>query len=227
MRTNSIFDMTPAGVPSEGLTSRKEDAYRRILEIVLGGSLAGGEYLNEQKLAEAFGMSRAPVREALQMLCSQHILDNIPRMGYQVVPITLREILDAIDVRLVLETEGIRLACRNSSEAGRAKLRALLSREAEIQDDEENFHSWIMKGDAVHQTIAEVGGNLILRRTVVSLIDLLRRASIQLILEGKDKPSGIHYHRAIIEAILAGKEEEAVALMRQDILIIKDILVRK
>jgi DNA-binding GntR family transcriptional regulator len=227
MRTSSIFDMTPVGGAASVSPTRKEEAYRRILEIVLGGELAGGEYLNEQKLAEAFGMSRAPVREALQMLCSEHILSNIPRLGYEVVPISFREIMDALDVRLILETESIRLACKNSGESGMAKLRALLSREANIQADEENIHSWIMKGDNVHQTIAEVGGNVILKQTIISLIDLLRRASIQLIWEGKDKPAGVHYHRAILEAILAGEEDEAVDLMHKDILIIKDIIVRK
>ena len=227
MRTNSIFDMTPAGGLGGSSPTRKEDAYRRILEIVLGGELGGSEYINEQKLAEAFGMSRAPVREALQMLCSEHILTNVPRMGYAVVPISLREILDALDVRLILETESIRLACQNAGEQGMAKLRALLSREANIQADEENIHTWIMKGDNVHQTIAEVGGNLILKQTIISLIDLLRRASIQLIWEGKEKPAGVHYHRAILEAILAGRQDEAVALMNKDILIIKDIIVRK
>jgi len=227
MRTSSIFDMTPAGASDGCFPTRKEDAYKRILEIVLGGELVGGDYLNEQKLAEAFGMSRAPVREALQMLCSEHILANIPRMGYQVVPISLREIMDAIDIRLVLEMESIRLACRNAGESGMAKMKALLLREAKIQDDEETFHSWIMNGDNVHQTIAEVGGNIILKQIIISLLDLLRRASIQLIWEGKDKPAGIHYHRAIIEAILAGREDEAEDLMRLDILIIKDIIIRK
>ena len=227
MRTGSIFDMTPSGGQGGASPTRKEEAYRRILEIVLGGELAGSQFLNEQKLAEAFGMSRAPVREALQMLCSEHILSNIPRLGYTVVPISLHEIMDALDVRLILEKESIRLACMNAGKEGKAKLRALLSREADIQEDEENIHSWIMKGDMVHQTIAEVGGNIILKQTVISLIDLLRRASIQLIWQGKEKPAGIHYHQAILEAILEGKENEAVALMNRDILILKDIIIGK
>lgn len=227
MRTGSIFERVmpvPGGDPG---TTRKEDAYRRILEIVLRGDLSSGGYLNEQKLAEAFGMSRAPVREALQMLCSEHLLANIPRLGYEIVPISLREILDAIDVRLLLETESVRLACRNRSETARAFLTSLLNREKDIQDDEEDIHSWIMNGDIVHQTIAEVSENVILRRTIISLIDLLRRASIQLILEGKRKPEGIHYHRAILEAILAEREDEAVELMKKDIQILKDLIVRK
>lgn len=227
MQTESLLRSPRGGSSRSACLSRKEDAYRRILEIVLKGGLGSGEYLNEQKLAEAFGMSRAPVREALQSLCSEHILNNIPRLGYAVVPISLREILDAIDVRLILECESVRLACENRSEKSLSTLRALLAREREIQEDEEDIHSWIMKGDLVHQTIADLSGNVILLRSILTIIDLLRRASIQLILEGKNRPEGIHYHRDILEAILNGDEQKAIDLMRHDVLILKDLLMRR
>ncbi|MCX7028196.1 MAG: GntR family transcriptional regulator [Spirochaetes bacterium] len=219
--------MADPDAAGEACLTRKEEAYRKILEIVLSGDLSGGERLNEQKLAEAFGMSRAPVREALLMLCSENILCNIPRLGYEIVPISLREILDAIDLRLLLETESVRLACRNRNPASLALLRSMLAREREIQEDEEDIHSWILKGDQVHQSIAEASGNVILKRCIIMVIDLLRRASIQLILEGKNRPEGIHYHRAVLEAVLSGNEEEAVNLIRQDVLILKDLIMRK
>ena len=227
VRTSSIFDLKAPGGSEGDIPTRKEEAYRRILEIVLSGELGGGAYLNEKKLAEAFGMSRAPVREALQMLCSEQILINVPRLGYSVVPITIREIFDAVDLRMLLETESVRLACRNKDESAQALLASLLLREKEIQEDEEDFHSWILKGDQVHQAIAEVSGNVMLKRTIVSMIDLLRRASIQLILAGKNKPSGVHYHRAILEAVLAGDEDKAVHLMSQDLRIIKDLILKR
>jgi DNA-binding GntR family transcriptional regulator len=207
--------------------TRKEEAYRRILEIILKGELAGGGYLNEQRLAEAFGMSRAPVREALQTLCSERILTNLPRLGYAIVPISLREILDAIDVRLMLETESVRLACHNRSGQALDILAGLLAREKEIQEDEEDIHSWIMKGDLVHRSIAELSGNVILKQTILMVIDLLRRASIQFILEGKKRPEGVHYHRDILEAVLAGDEPKAVDLMRHDVLILKELIMTR
>ncbi len=77
-------------------------------------------------------MSRAPVREALQTLCSERILTNVPRLGYKVVPIGVRETLDAIDVRPLLEIESARPACRNRSESALAKLDALISQEQKI-----------------------------------------------------------------------------------------------
>jgi DNA-binding GntR family transcriptional regulator len=214
------------GISGLGIT-RKEEAYRRILEIVLKGEIGESEYLTEQKLAEAFGMSRAPVREALQTLCAERIMVNIPRLGYRVAPISLRETLDAIDVRLLLECESVKRACRNRSPKTLALLDQLISREKEIREDEEDIHSWIVNGDLLHAAVAEMSENVVLVRNITSVIDLLRRASIQLILEGREKPEGIHYHLAILEAIRRGDEEEAESLMRKDILILSELILRR
>jgi DNA-binding GntR family transcriptional regulator len=220
----SIFDVVkPNARPSKAI-SRKEEAYRKILEIVLSGSLGNDAFLNEQPLAEQFGMSRAPVREALQMLCSERILENVPRMGYRVVPISIKETLDAIHVRLLLEQESVRLACRNRTPAALAKLDALIRQEKKIEEDESSIHSWILQGDLVHRTIAEISGNTVLVRTIVSLIDLLRRASIQLLLGGVDKPLDIHYHMKLLEAVLRGDEQEALELVTKDCQILKDLI---
>ena len=207
--------------------TRKEEAYRRILEIVLKGQVADNDYLTEQRLAEAFGMSRAPVREALQSLCAERIMVNLPRMGYRVAPISLRETLDAIDVRLLLECESVRRACRNRNPRTLALLDQLISRELEIREDEADIHSWIVNGDILHASIAEMSDNIVLVRSITSLLDLLRRASIQLILEGREKPEGIHYHLAILEAIRRGDEAEAEGIMRKDIMILSEIILRR
>jgi DNA-binding GntR family transcriptional regulator len=216
----------PDQIADRNLT-RKEEAYRRVLEIVLKGAMGDDEYLNEQKLAEEFGMSRAPVREALQTLCSEHIMANIPRLGYKVVPISLHEVLDALDVRMLLEIESVRLACHNKSPEATKLLDTLISHEREIHEDEADIHSWIMNGDLVHRSIAEISQNMVLMRTIISIVDLLRRASIQLILEGKKKPEGIHYHLAILEAVREGDEAKAAELMRKDIMILKDIILQR
>ena len=227
MTTQSIFDLVkPDKLKAQNLT-RKEEAYRRVLEIVLKGEVGEEEYLNEQKLAEEFGMSRAPVREALQTLCSEKIMMNIPRLGYKVVPISFREVMDALDVRTILEIESVRLACGNRSQQALDLLDSLISHEEEIHEDEADIHSWIMNGDLVHRSIAEISRNTVLMSTIITLIDLLRRASIQLILEGKKKPEGIHYHLEILKAVREGDAENAMCLMRKDITILRDIILQQ
>jgi DNA-binding GntR family transcriptional regulator len=141
-----------------------------------------------------------------------------------VVPISIRETLDAIHVRLLLEQESVRLACRNRSPEAIAKLDALIRQQKKIEEDETSIHSWILQGDLVHRTIAELSGNMILVRTIVSLIDLLRRASIQLLLGGVDKPLEIHYHMRLLEAVRRGDEREALDLVTKDCQILQDLI---
>ena len=57
-------------------------------------------------------MSKSPVREALIELCKDNVLKSIPRVGYQVVPVTLKEILDLLEFRIDVETGNLRRLCQ-------------------------------------------------------------------------------------------------------------------
>ena len=65
----------------------KEQIYDDIFERILKGSLPPNELIKENTLVEYYGVSRAPVREALLMLCTEGVLKSIPRAGYQIVQI--------------------------------------------------------------------------------------------------------------------------------------------
>lgn len=205
-----------------GSATRREEAYRHILDLVVSGRVADAEFLTEQRLAERLGMSRAPVREALQMLCTERILDAVPRVGYRVPPFSLRETLDALDVRLLLETESVRRACRNREPEALARIEALIAREAAAKQS--SLHAWMSAGDAVHLGIAASAGNAVLAREIARMLDLLRRASLQMLLASRKALSGLHYHQKILEAVRRGDEATAVEVMRKDVLILRDLV---
>ncbi len=219
-------DIVPRARTSHSQT-RKEEAYRLILDMILHGEVKEYEYLAEQRLAEAFGMSRAPVREALHTLCTERIMESVPRMGYRVAPISLREILDCIDVRLLLETECVRRACLNRSPASLELLDDIIVRYSHAVDSDENLRLWISSADSIHLFLAEMSNNVILARSILPIIDLIRRASIQLIHDGRLKPKDEHLHVAILRAVRDGDSEKAQALMREDILVLKNILLQR
>ena len=207
--------------------TRKEEAYRLILEMVLRGEVNECEYLAEQRLAEAFGMSRAPVREALHALCTERIMESVPRMGYRVAPISLREILDCIDVRLLLETESVRRACLNRAPESLELLDSLIVRYSNACNTDQNLRLWIRNADSIHLFLAEMSNNVILARSIAPIIDLIRRASIQLINEGRLKPEEEHLHLSILESVRRGEADIAQSLMREDILVLKNILLSR
>jgi GntR family transcriptional regulator of vanillate catabolism len=89
----------------------------RIREMVLHGQLIPGQRVREVELAEALGVSRTPVREALPILAQEGMLTQLDTRGFVVREFTPQEIMDAIDVRGVLEG----LAARILAEQGPAR----------------------------------------------------------------------------------------------------------
>ncbi len=83
--------------------SVKELVYEGILNDILQGVYPPNAILNERMLIEKYEVSKTPVREALVQLCSEGILKNIPRFGYQLPVITPAEINDIIEYRMMLE----------------------------------------------------------------------------------------------------------------------------
>lgn len=78
--------------------------------MIVDGALAAGERLNEVHLAAQLGVSRTPLREALNRLVAEGAVEARPRLGYFVKPLTLEEFEQLYDLRPLLEPEALRLA---------------------------------------------------------------------------------------------------------------------
>lgn len=83
--------------------SLKDLVYHAILEGIFKDEYKPNQILNEKELVEKFGYSKSPVREALITLCNEGILNNIPRLGYEVVRLAREDVKQILDYRLILE----------------------------------------------------------------------------------------------------------------------------
>ena len=92
--------------------SRSEDAYRQLEELIVMMKLAPGELVSEQQLAEKLNLGRTPVREAVQRLALEHLIEVMPRRGLRIAPIDLRKQFRLLETRQVLEI----LVARRSAE---------------------------------------------------------------------------------------------------------------
>src|SRR5689334_4432403 len=88
----------------------KDRAVELLTDAILNGRIKPGERLNESQLAREFHVSRAPVREALQQLQEQSLIVNVPRRGMFVVSLEEEDIQKINSLRIVLESEALRLA---------------------------------------------------------------------------------------------------------------------
>src|ERR1700749_1819708 len=174
----------------------RDDVYERLRDDILACTLAPGDDMREQELAERYGVSRQPVREALLRLKREHLVAVQPRQGYRVNPISLSDARDLLQFRLVLEPACVAEAIESASDAVLAALDEfrLFSGEPE---------AFIPYNRAFHTALAYASGN---RRMAASLCDLIGQAD-RLVrvsvanLKGHDPKKLVAEHVALIEAM--------------------------
>lgn len=206
--------------------SLKKKIYQQIFQKIINNEFPLDEFLVEGKLAEMFGVSRAPVREALVELCNEKILRNIPRAGYQIVQLSQKELRDALQLRLILETEGMKMACGRLNDGSVARLKALKKELRELENGEViSLEDWMTSGSHLHLTIAELSGNQLLYEKIQETHNIIRRATVQIYLN-QDYPRREQplLHERIVNAMIRGDKGKAVELLRKDINTLREIL---
>jgi DNA-binding GntR family transcriptional regulator len=158
-------------------TALVENLADRIHAAILAGEYPIGSWLRQESLAERFGVSRTPVREALRVLQSAGVVSAVPRRGVLVRGPTPTEIREAYDIRAELEGFGAQLAAVHA----RASDLDALSRASELFASvaESLLESapmttvqqgdWTRANDLFHDSVLAAAGNQRLRRVVVEL----------------------------------------------------------
>src|SRR5690348_2344405 len=124
-----------AGSDSAGqlLTDRM---FRLLRDEIITGGLKPGEPFNEGVMAKRFNASRTPIREACNRLRNAGLLVATPNKGYMVAPITIKDILNVYQLRLVVEPVCAEYAAQNLSEEEVDELERLLEPEREHPESE-------------------------------------------------------------------------------------------
>ncbi|MFV1877650.1 GntR family transcriptional regulator [Nioella sp.] len=193
-------------------------AYERILDLILSGKTPPGDLLNERALAEMFDMSRTPIRDALLMLESEGLLVRRGRRGLQVKQMRLEDLIDALQIRLLLEPAVARMTAGN---VDRDALQTLSTRFQELLESADKTNGGVNREMArtldnqLHGLISDAAGNAQLS----SIILTLRRQTQ--IFDIKSLPERAQdtcrEHLDIIDALLAGDGDSASAAMARHI----------
>ena len=188
------------------------DLKARILKL----DLKPGEPISEIALAADYHVSRTPVREALQRLLADGLVDVRGRSGTHVSRIPVNQLPQAIIVRKALEGVTTRLAVKQATQSRLLELEARVERMRELAPggDREAFH---LADEAFHATIAEMAGYPGIWTMVEKAkmhVDRFRRVSLPQ--EGRIARV-IEEHAAIFAAISARDADRAVALMERHI----------
>lgn len=185
-------------------------AYTRLEEMIATLLLAPGEFLSEQALADAVGLGRTPIREALQRLAREGLVTILPRRGVLVTPVDGREQLLVLEVRRELE----RLISRSAAERATAEQRASFAAIADGMDragkgpDPLEF----MRLDReLNLLMLDAAHNAFAARAMQLFAGLSRRYWFQHHRDAGDLPLCARLHAAQARAIAAGNPDAAAA----------------
>jgi DNA-binding GntR family transcriptional regulator len=182
-----------------------EQVKGRLLQAILDGRYPPGARIVETRVAKEFGTSQAPVREALRDLEALGVVETAPFKGARVRQPTTAELLEAFDVRAILEGHGAVLAIENVTADDLERLIELVDRmrAAAIEGDpiaeataDTEFHRLIM-----HQS-----GNATLER-VWSTLEPFLRTYITIVSPGVDRRAVADRHMPIVEALRRGNAD--------------------
>lgn len=203
--------------------SLKAKIYDKILKKIVNNEFAADELLVESKLVNMFDVSRAPVREALIELCSANIIRNIPRAGYQIIRISEKDIRDALQFRLMLELEGLRLGFPKIDKSIISNLKILAAKSDEVRNlglETDAVSEKMKLNNQFHIAISSIFGNGLITKALDSTLDLLWRGLVQIMIhENKIPVPESTYHSSIVKAMETGDLEAAVKNLTDDILV--------
>jgi len=133
-----------------------ERVYRILRDWLITAKLPPGEFLSEADLAERCGTSRTPVREACTRLMQDHWLTRIPRKGFMVTPISVRDIVDLYEYRKLLECYSAEKLAQTASHDQIKELAAIVAPEKEPSATLEQI---LRANQLFHQRLSAMTGN--------------------------------------------------------------------
>lgn len=178
--------------------------YMSIRNDIINGVIDARTFLTESELAVKFGVSKAPVRDALHLLCNQEYLISYPRKGYMVALQSTEEARHMQEVRTHLEKMSIALAIQNATDAEILSLKSIPIEDRSSTDPDQSSNT------RFHIRLAEISHNSYLPTVVGDLLRKIARVWVNRDIDLSD-------HDQIVDAMLERDTEKATALLLKDL----------
>lgn len=175
------------------------------------GRLPPGELLDERTLAERFGVSRTPVREALQKLAVQNLVQIVPRQGVLVSRMSVTQLREMLELLGELEGLASKLAARRINDDQRRRLEESVEKCAQAAEQIDSRGFTDANGE-FHEIIYEACCNYYLAEQIRTIRRLIGRYRPRLFDSGARRNKSLEEHRKLAAAIAAGDEGLAETL---------------
>jgi GntR family transcriptional regulator of vanillate catabolism len=223
-----MFGDDPKDVRNVEFVSQTGRTLLILRELLLKGEYRVGERLSELALVERLGVSRTPIRLALDRLAHEGLIAASPSGGFVVREFTISDIWDAIELRGVLEGMAARLAAeRLSDRASLSRIRGYQEQMDSLvqqmtRSTMESFAVYMSLNESFHSELIELAGNPMLKRSFLHITSLPFAAPSAMIFARSKLPKaaelltiGQDHHHAILEALELRQGSRAEAMARE------------
>ena len=193
-----------------------ERAYERLRRDIICCTIAPGSEISEAQLATQYKLGKAAVRVALTKLAHDGLVRAIPRRGYMVMPVTLQDIQDVFELRLMLEPAAARMAAGKVS-TQRLKVYDEVCRTGYQPGDAKSTGRFLEANKAFHVTIAQATGNARLAEAIELLLDEMTRLLHLGLGVRKGALIANDEHKGLVKALARGDGETAERICRDQI----------
>jgi DNA-binding GntR family transcriptional regulator len=198
-----------------------DQAYQLIKKDIVQCRLTPGAEISETTLTKMYGFGKAPIRAALLRLSQDNLVSSVPRRGYTVTPITIRNIQELYELRIILEPAAAR---RATSRCDIPELISLCKR-LRYSDGATNKSEFLEAHFEFHVAIAKAAGNERITQLIASLLnDMARIIHFGEFAPGRgtdeldvDHRVQQQQHEAIVESLAAGDADVVEKVMREHI----------
>lgn len=194
-------------------TALYQEVAERLRQRIFAHELAPGDWIDEQDLANQYGISRTPLREALKVLASEGLVNLIPRRGCYVTEISEQDLDDIFPLLAILEGRCAYEATQKASALDLKRLEAI-HHGLEVHAAAGRIKEFFETNQEFHAAIQELAANRWLTQMILDLRKVLKLTRLHsLTAEGRLQQSQDE-HRAILDAIV-GRNAEAAELAMQ------------
>jgi DNA-binding GntR family transcriptional regulator len=202
----------------------REVAYQRLKDAIRNANLPPGEPLSENRLSKVLGISRTPVREALQKLSQEGLVEIIPGRAVRIANRSFKDVVDVLYIRLLLEPGMMRLVAENITEDQIDLLwSCIVHMEGAATSGDRN--GWARADTVWHETISDACPNQLLGEMALQMRNRIHHYSnVEHELKIEQLINGTAEHRDITDAVASRDGAKAEKVMHEHLISLRENL---
>jgi DNA-binding GntR family transcriptional regulator len=190
--------------------------YQEVAELlrqrIFKRELEPGSWIDELKIAQEYGISRTPLREALKVLAAEGLITMKVRRGAYVTEVSEKDLADVYHLLSLLESDAAGVVAQRASEEQIAELQAL---HKQLEAASGNREKFFIINERFHMRLLEIAGNRWRDQMVADLRKVMKLNRQNSLLKSGRVQESLKEHRAIVEALARGDAKVAARRMQE------------